>query len=212
MTLASGDALRIGLEVAAMAAFAVSGIVEALRKRMDVVGVTAVAFVTAFGGGTLRDLLLDRRPFFWASHVEYVWLTLALGLCAGMVFAPGRMRLTERAIVVPDAIGLGLFAVSGTASALAAGMPAIVAAILGVVTATFGGVLRDVLCNELPVVFTDRRPYALCAFAGAWAFIALAATPLDPVAASLASVGLASGLRLLAVARDWRLPEWPAQP
>ncbi|MBM3374879.1 MAG: hypothetical protein FJY35_02150 [Betaproteobacteria bacterium] len=96
------------VEVIGIAAFALSGIIEAARRRMDAVGVTAVAGLAAFGGGTLRDFLLDRRPLFWVEHSELLWLVLALAL-GSLIFLRGRhLALTERAMQLPDAIGLGL--------------------------------------------------------------------------------------------------------
>ena len=146
------------LEATATIAFALSGLMEAARKRLDAVGVVVVAGLTAFGGGTLRDVLLDRRPFFWVQHAQYIWAIAALAVIA-MLFMRGRhFRPTERAIVWPDALGLGLFAASGTLIALATPLPALVSVLMGVVTAVFGGVLRDIVCNEIPAAFSDHRP------------------------------------------------------
>ncbi len=110
---------------------------------------------------------------------------------------------------VTDALGLGLFAVSGAALAMVAEMPVIVVVIMGVVTGVFGGVLRDVLCNEIPVVFQDHSPYALCAFVGCWVFIGVDALGAEPWLTLLAGAGTATGLRLLALSLDWRIPPWP---
>lgn len=196
------------IEVGAIIAFALSGFLEAARKRMDVVGVVVVAFITAFGGGTLRDILLDRRPLVWVEHQEYVVLILALAV-AGMLLLRGRhLGVTERAIQIPDALGLGLFSVSGTSLALEAQMPMFVASLMGVITAVFGGVMRDIICNEVPTVFRDHRPYALCSFAGCWVFLALHFIAAPPLAAFLAGAATAAGLRLLALARGWVLPSW----
>ncbi|HEX6827857.1 MAG TPA: trimeric intracellular cation channel family protein, partial [Burkholderiales bacterium] len=133
---------------------------EAARKRMDVVGVIAVAFITAFGGGTLRDILLDRRPLFWVEHQEYLVLLVAVSLAAMALMRGRHYPFTERAIQIPDALGLGLFSASGTSLALDAQLPLFVASLMGVITAVFGGVMRDIICNEIPAVFRDHRPYA----------------------------------------------------
>lgn len=167
------ELLRIALEVAATVAFALSGVMMAARKRFDAVGVCVVAFVSAFGGGTLRDLLLDQRPFFWVRHTEFVWGILGLSVAAMLFMRQRHFQPTERAMLLPDAIGLGLFAAVGVDIATAVGMPALIAVMMGVTTGVFGGVLRDVLCNEVPQAFSDHRPYALCAFAGGWADVAL---------------------------------------
>jgi uncharacterized membrane protein YeiH len=196
------------LEVAATAAFALSGVIEGARKRLDAVGVVAVAMLAAFGGGTLRDVLLDRRPFFWVEHAAFAWGVLVLALAA-MVFMRARhMHPTERAMQWPDALGLGLFAASGTQIALAAGMPALVAVLMGVMTAVFGGVLRDVVCNQIPAAFSDHRPYAVCAFAGGWVVVALETAGAGATTALLAGAAMAMTLRVLALVFDWRLPAW----
>src|SRR3954469_20603855 len=107
------------VEATATLAFALSGLLEAARKRLDAVGVCLVAGLAAFGGGTLRDVLLDRRPFFWVAHSEWLWVLLAL--CVGaMIFLRARhFAPTARAMQWPDALGLGLFSASGTQLALA---------------------------------------------------------------------------------------------
>lgn len=180
----------------------------AARKRLDAVGVCVVAFVTAFGGGTLRDLLLDQRPFFWVRHTEFVWGTLLLCAAAMLFMRQRHFQPTERAIQWPDALGLGLFAAVGVDLASSVGMPALVAVMMGVITSSFGGVLRDVLCNEIPQAFSDHRPYALCAFAGGWVYV-LAHQLSGPEWLPLLACGLtAAGLRGLALWRNWQLPAW----
>ena len=203
-----GLLLRHALELAATIAFTLSGVMTASRSRLDAVGVYAVAFLTAFGGGTLRDLLLDQRPFFWVAHVEYLWGVLVLATAAMLFMRQRHFEPTERAIQVPDALGLGLFAAVGVDVASAAGLPALVAVLMGVVTPVFGGVLRDIVCNEIPTAFRDHRPYALCAFAGGWVYLGLQALAAPEWLALAGTVGMTAGLRLLALWRDWRLPLW----
>lgn len=200
--------LLLVVEAGAVFAFAVSGLLAAARKRLDVVGVFVAAGLTAFGGGTVRDLLLDRRPFFWVDHPAWWWVLLAL-CSAGMMFLRARhLAPTERAIQWPDALGLGLFCGSGTQLALAAGMPAIVAVLMGVVTATLGGVLRDVVCNDIPALFSDHRPYAVCAFLGGWALVAVHGAGGPQWLGLVLAVVTATGLRMLALWRGWTLPSW----
>jgi uncharacterized membrane protein YeiH len=201
---------QIAVEAIAVIAFALSGVIEGARKRLDAVGIAVVAALAAFGGGTVRDVLLDRRPLFWVEHA--LWLWVLLGLCAAaMLFMRARhLQPTERAMQVPDALGLGLFAAVGTQISLDAGMPAVVAVILGMVTAVFGGVLRDIVCNEIPRAFSDHRPYALCAFAGGWVLVAAQALGLPAWVALLAGAGTATLLRALALVFDWKLPQWQA--
>lgn len=196
------------VEVAATVAFAASGVMEAARKRLDPVGVIVVACLTAFGGGTLRDLLLDRRPLFWVEHSAYLWLVFVVAIVSMGVMRRQHRRPTERAIVWPDALGLGLFAATGTQLAIETGWPMLAAAVVGVITAVFGGVLRDIVCNEIPVTFRDRRPYAVCAFAGAWAVIGTDALGASDAAELAAGTVVTVALRAAALQFDWRLPTW----
>lgn len=203
-----GETLRLLVELAATAAFALSGVLEGARKRLDVVGVCVVGFLTAFGGGTLRDLLLDQRPFFWVRHVEMLWGVLALCMLAMLALKARHFALTERAIQWPDALGLGLFAATGVHQALLLQLPALVAVLMGLITGVFGGVLRDVVCNEIPTAFHDHRPYAVCAFAGGWVYVGLWQIDAPGWLALVACVLITAGLRGLALWRNWRLPAW----
>ena len=204
--------VALAVEAVATLAFALSGLLEAARKRLDPVGVCMVAGLAAFGGGTLRDVLLDRRPFFWVEHSAWLWVLLALCAVAMLWMQARHVGLTERAMQWPDAIGLGLFSAGGTEIALAQGMPAIVAVLMGVITAAFGGVLRDVFCNEIPRAFADHQPYAVCAFAGGWVLVGLHALDALQGLALLLAAAVAFGLRAAALVWDWRLPGWAAGP
>ncbi|HEY8606300.1 MAG TPA: trimeric intracellular cation channel family protein [Noviherbaspirillum sp.] len=169
------------LEILAILVGAFSGFIEARSKKMDVVGIFIVAFITAFGGGTLRDILLDKRPLFWVTHQEYAILIFLLALVAAPTITAVRKIVSERLIVVADALGLGLFSIVGVAQALEAGMPVFIASMMGVITGIFGGVLRDIVCNEIPMVLRDGRPYAVCSFAGCWMYLLMqkAGVPVD---------------------------------
>ncbi len=200
------DWVLTAVEIAGTLAFGLSGFIEAARKRMDVVGVAAVTFFAAFGGGTLRDILLDRRPFFWVQHSEYVWAVLALVVAGTAGLRAAHLSPSARPMLWADALGLGLFSASGAGLAWEMGQPAIVCALMGVVTGVFGGVMRDVLCNEVPAIFADHRPYAVCSFAGAWSFLAVAWLQGPGWPALAAGILVTAGLRLIALARDWRVP------
>jgi uncharacterized membrane protein YeiH len=191
-------------------AFALSGLIEAARKRLDAVGVVVVAGLAAFGGGTLRDLLLDARPFFWVRHVEMLWGVLTLCALAMLFMRRHHFELTRKAIEWPDALGLGLFTATGVYQALLNDMPGLVAVLMGVITGVFGGVLRDMVCNEIPTAFRDHRPYAVCAFAGAWVYVGLSRTDAPGWLALVACVLVTAGLRALALWRNWELPAWRA--
>lgn len=198
------------LELLATAAFALSGIIEAARKRMDIVGVCVVAFVTAFGGGTLRDLLLDQRPFFWVREQYVLAGVLALSLIALRFMRLRHLAITERSIQWPDALGLGLFCASGVHLAQLSGMPPLVCLIMGVVTAVFGGVLRDLICNEVPESLRNHQPYALCAFAGGVLYLVCHALGAPDWLSILGCALLTFVLRALAILRGWSLPAWRA--
>ena len=193
------------IEIVAILVGAFSGFVEARRKRMDLVGVFTVAFITAFGGGTLRDILLDRRPLFWVMHQEYAILIFVLALIAVPLMRTLRQILSERLIVIADAIGLGLFAVAGVSQAQAAGMPLFIASMMGVITGIFGGVLRDIVCNEVPMVFRDGKPYAICAFFGCWMYIGLQYTQVADDTALWVSATFITVLRLVTWKFDLRI-------
>lgn len=198
------------IEIAATLAFALSGLLQGARNRLDAVGVCFVTGLAAFGGGTLRDVLLDRRPFFWVSHSGWLWALL--GLCVGaMVFLRARHLLpTEKAIQWPDALGLGLFSASGTQLALAQDLPSIVAVLMGVITATFGGILRDIVCNEIPTALRDHRPYAICAFVGGWVLVIAEHLAVPEGAALVLAAACATGLRAVALVTGYTLPRWSA--
>ena len=196
------------VEALAIFAFAISGLLEAARKRLDAVGVCVVTGLTAFGGGTLRDVLLDRRPFFWVEHATWLWALLLLCIVAMFFLRARHFEPTERAMQWPDAIGLGLFTAGGTQVALTQGMPAIVAVLMGMITAVFGGVLRDIVCNEIPSAFRDHRPYAICSFAGGWVLVGVQALHAPAWLGLLGATVVAAGLRALALATGFTLPKW----
>lgn len=195
-------------EIIGTLAFALSGLIEAARKKLDIVGMAMVTFLAAFGGGTLRDILLDRRPFFWVQNQFWIWVVL--GLCGlALVFMRSRhIEPTERATAWPDAIGLGIFTAGGTQIALQAGMPALIAVTMGIITAVFGGVLRDVVVNEIPRAFVDHQPYTVVAFAGGWVVVALDLIGVSSFVAVAAGAAVITTLRFMAMIFSWRLPTW----
>ena len=201
------DALIL-IEVVSTLAFACSGLLAGARNRLDAVGVAVVTGLAAFGGGTLRDILLDRRPFFWVAHVNWLWVLLILCGVAMLFLRARHLAVTERAMQWPDALGLGLFSASGTQIALDAHWPALTAVLMGVVTATFGGVLRDLVCAKIPSAFSDHRPYAICAFIGSWGLV-LAPQLGWPNWMGLAlGAGITVALRALALWSNYQLPVW----
>lgn len=203
-----GETLRLLVELAGTAAFALSGVLEGARKKLDAVGICVVGFLAAFGGGTLRDLLLDQRPFFWVRHVEMLWAVMLICLLSMLFLRSQHLALTQKTIAIPDALGLGLFAATGVDLALGAHMPALVAVLMGVITGVFGGVLRDIVCNEIPTTFRDHQPYAVCAFVGGWAYLGVWELGAPGWLALLTCLLVTAGLRGLSLWRQWRLPAW----
>ena len=200
--------LLVVLEGIGVLAFAASGLLAGATKRLDAVGVAVIAFLTAFGGGTLRDLLLDRGPFFWVANEGWVWAVIVLAVVGPVVLRSRHIEPTAKAMQWPDAVGLGLFAASGTQVALDSGASALVATLMGVVTAVFGGMIRDILVNEIPWVVSSYQLYAVIAFAGGWLVWVLGALGLDPVMAVSIGALVTIALRTLAIVFNWRLPAW----
>ncbi len=199
------DNFLIALEAIGVLAFALSGIIEAARKHFDVVGVVMVGAIAAFGGGTLRDVLLDRRPFFWVEQEVWVWVFLGIGVALPFFIKANHIALTERAILVPDAFGLGIFAAGGTHIALSSGATPLISVLMGVITAVVGGVLRDVLVNEVTRAFHDHQPYAVLAFAGAWVVVLLSYLETPKSIDVLIGASFIIVLRLLAIKLGWEL-------
>jgi uncharacterized membrane protein YeiH len=194
--------------LAAVAVSALTGVLDAGRKNMDLVGVVMVGMATALGGGTIRDVLLQ-RPVFWLSDQTYLFVALATTL---LIFFTARgLRLPPRRFLIPDAIGLALFTVVGTQIALEWHAPWLAASLLGMITGVVGGVLRDVLCNEVPLVFMRGELYASAAWIGAWVLIGLQALAVSPVIAAWVGMVTVLGIRLAAMAFRITLPTYSAR-
>jgi uncharacterized membrane protein YeiH len=201
------NALIKTIEVIGIIAFALTGIFEARKKGMDLVGVYSLAMITAFGGGTLRDIVLDRHPLFWTAHYWYPILLLVLSVLSSVVI---KDMLSRRGVVtfvlILDALGLGSFSASGVSLANQFGYHPFVSALMGVVTGVFGGVLRDIAGNEIPFVFQRTEIYATCAFAGALAYLLVIWATGNDIAAVSVCIALTFALRMLAIRYKIRLP------
>lgn len=193
------------LEIVGIAAFAVSGAMLAVRKDFDVVGITLLAGITALGGGVIRDLVIGSTPPAAFRHLEYLLLP---ALIAGVtVFAHPALDLIQRPILVFDALGLAVFTVNGTLLASHAGLSTVPAAMLGVTTGVGGGLLRDVIARDVPlVVRRDSEIYAIPSALGA-----LIVAAADTHGAYSSAVGIAAAVvvfavRAAAMVRRWRAP------
>ncbi len=202
--------LQATIEVFAVVAFALSGLVAGLRVGMDFVGVCFVAGVSAFGGGTLRDLLLDRRPFFWMEQEHLLWLVIVLCFVASIFIRRSHAELTEKWIQIPDAIGLGLFAALGAQIALFEGASVIIAILMGVISSTLGGVLRDTFCNVVPKAFSDHQPYITLAVLGSLIVVCLDYLAFAPWVALVLAVCVTTVARLAVLAFNVSIPAWRA--
>lgn len=190
------------IEYFAVAVCAISAVLAAEGKGMDLFGVAVLALVTAVGGGTIRDLCLGVRPLFWIAEPMHLWTAL---IAAVVTFVIVRFaHLPRRLLAVADAFGLALFGIAGTEKAMANGAPAIVAILLGIVTGVAGGILRDVLRGEIPWVFKPEvNLYATAVFAGALVFVLL--EQKLPGSESHRYIGMAIILILRLAAMRWKL-------
>jgi len=191
------------IELLGVAVFAVSGALAAGRRSLDLLGVVVIATVTATGGGTLRDLLLDRSPVFWIADTTYIYASIAAALLT-VVYARFR-HPPERFILIADALGLALFSISGAQIAENAGYGGIVVVIMGTLTGAAGGMLRDVLCAEVPLILRRSRIYATAAIIGIIVYLILQPL-LDRTLAALLGMASIASLRLAAIIWDWTLP------
>lgn len=199
------EALLYWIGLAAVAVSALTGVLDAGRKQMDLVGVVMVGCATALGGGTIRDVLLD-RPVFWISDQTY--LIVALVTTVVVFFVVRGLKLPPRLFLIPDAIGLALFTIVGTQIALAWEAPWLVASLLGVITGVVGGVLRDVLCNQVPLIFVRGELYASAAWIGALGMIGLQALDISSVMAAWCGMAIVLLARLLAMMFRITLPTY----
>lgn len=194
------------LDYAAVAVFGATGALAAARRKHDIVTFGFFAAITGVGGGTLRDLLIG-APVFWVGRPGYILACLAAAV-AVWVWGWGRGR--ERVLLWLDAVGMAAYAVVGALKATSLGVPPFSAVVMGVLTCTFGGVLRDVLADE-PSVLLRRELYVTPAIAGAAAFVGLDALGAPVIAAGLAGFAVAFAIRAGAMVFGWQMPPFPGR-
>jgi uncharacterized membrane protein YeiH len=195
------------IEVLGIIAFALTGFYKARKLRMDLIGVFSLGMVTALGGGSLRDIILNRHPLFWVQHYEYAILLMALSVIASLV----SQELFEKKklvifVLALDALGLGSFSASGASLANQFGCQPFISSLLGVTTGVFGGVLRDVVCNEIPYVFQRTELYATCSFAGAWSYLLIFRSFGSDMTAAVSCIAVTFILRMSALQYKIKLP------
>lgn len=190
------------LDLLGTMAFAISGVLTALHKKMDPFGVFVIAFVTAVGGGTLRDVLIGRTPVAWMLDLNYVY-AIIIGFFMAIIF---RRKLDKfrTSLFLFDTIGLGVFTLIGLERGILNGLHPIICVALGTMTACFGGVIRDILCNDIPVIFR-REIYATICIIGGIVFFMLRGLHVAEDIVYLATSGVIITIRLLAVKFRWSL-------
>jgi uncharacterized membrane protein YeiH len=192
------------LDLIGVAVFAISGALAAGRRGLDILGVLVLATATAVGGGTIRDVLLNRQPIFWLVDPAYLTVIVAAALAT---VAYTRWRPAPRAsLLVADALGLALFSVAGAQIAESAGLPAVSGVLLGTVTGTAGGAVRDVLAAEVPLILRRGNLYASAAIAGTTSYFLLELLGLQRGVASIAGMAVCAGLRFAAIWWGLKLP------
>lgn len=197
------------LSLFGVAVFAVSGALAAGRKSFDLLGVVVIALVTAVGGGTIRDILLDRHPVFWIEDPTYLVVVLA---ATALTLVYVRFRKPPRtSLLIADALGLALFTIIGAQIAEQKNLPGIIVVFMGTITGAAGGLLRDVLSGEVPLLVRSSEIYATTAIAGATVYLALQTVGFDPTLAALLGMGTVAALRVAAIFWGLRLPVFRVQ-
>ena len=191
------------LDIIGTLAFALSGALTAMSKRMDAFGVFIIAFVTAVGGGTLRDVMIGRTPVGWMLDLEYVY-TIGIAFVLALIFRKKFDRL-RTSLFLFDTIGLGVFTLIGLEKGIGIGLHPIVCIALGTMTACFGGVIRDILCTEIPVIFRKEIYATICILGGVVFFILKKFNLNDDFLYLITSLVIIS-VRLMAVKFKWYLP------
>ncbi|MBU0645608.1 MAG: trimeric intracellular cation channel family protein [Alphaproteobacteria bacterium] len=198
------------LDYTAVIVFAISGALAASRAQLDIVGFAFVACLTAVGGGTIRDVLLNRDAVFWISDPAYI---LIATLIATVVFFTAHLFESRlKALMWADAIALGVAVAAGAGVALKLGQPPVIIALMGVATGCFGGLMRDVVCNEVPLVLTQGELYASAALAGAVAMIIASYLDFTPIYSYISCAVLTFGLRAGSLIFGWSLPVYKSRP
>ncbi len=191
------------LDILGTMAFAISGVLTAINKKMDPFGVFVIAFVTAVGGGTLRDVLIGRTPVGWMQDLNYVYMII-LGFFIALIFRKKLDKL-RTSLFLFDTIGLGVFTLIGIRRGLIVGLDPAICVALGTMTACFGGVIRDILCNDIPVIFR-KEIYATICILGGFVFFMLRKLNIPEDALYLITSGVIIVTRLMAVIFKWSLP------
>lgn len=192
------------LDIIGVFVFAISGVLAAINKKLDLFGVFIIAFVTALGGGTLRDVLIGRTPVGWMQDLNYVYLIIA-GYVIAIFFRNYLIKL-RLSLFLFDTIGLGVFTLIGIEKGLEYGLHPVICIALGTITATFGGLIRDILCNEIPLLLRKGTIYATICIIGGVLFFVLREIKLEDSINELVTSLFIIAFRLAAVKYKMSLP------
>jgi len=196
------------LDLLGTAAFAISGALFAMNKRMDPFGVFIIAFVTAVGGGTLRDMLIDRNPVAWMGDITYVYIIFISVIFA--ILLRKKISYLSKSLFLFDTIGLGIFTIIGTEIGIQNGFHPIISVSLGMLTATFGGVIRDTLSNEIPLIF-HKEIYATACIIGSVTYLLLNKFNIDRNIIHILTTLMVIIVRLIVVKFKLKLPTFYSQ-
>lgn len=191
------------IDILGTIAFAISGVLVAMDKKLDLFGVFIIAFVTAVGGGTLRDVLIGNTPVGWMREYTYILIILATVILA--ILCVNQLKYLRRTLFLFDTIGIGLFTMVGIEKGLSANLLPVMCIALGTITACFGGVIRDILCNEIPVIFR-KEIYATACILGGFSYFILVLLPIDAAYAYIGAIAVIIITRLLVVKFRIALP------
>lgn len=191
------------LDILGTVAFAISGVLIALNKKMDPFGVLIIAFVTAVGGGSLRDVLIGIQPVFWMTNMTYVYVIFGATVFA--IVLKSKLSYLRKSLFLFDTIGIGLYTVIGIEKGVIAGLHPIICIALGTITACFGGVIRDILCNEIPVIFR-KEIYAIACIIGGLTYFLLREFTINNNVVFIIAGMIVIVIRLLAVKFKISLP------
>lgn len=190
------------IDILGTLSFSISGVLTAVKKRMDPFGIFIIAFVTSVGGGTVRDLLLDAKVF-WMQDLRFIY-TIAITSILAIIFRR-KLGYIRRSLFLFDTIGIAVYTIIGVEKGIAAGYPPIICVALGTLSACFGGVIRDILCTQIPIIFR-KEIYATACIAGAFAYIGMQYTSISQDIIFIISCALIILIRVLAVTFKLSLP------
>jgi len=196
------------VDTLAVGVFAITGALAAAERRLDILGFILFGTITGIGGGTARDLLLGTDTIFWISQTRYLWV--CIGASVATWFLAPMLNSLHRVLLWADAVGIALFSVLGTIKALQWGSPPVVAVVMGMMTATFGSILRDTLLNQEPVLLGPEI-YVIAALLGSASYIGLQSLSFTAALAMPLAMALAFALRASAILFDLRLPKYDPQ-